>query len=66
MILVWPTDLNSLGYCHRGARAWFARHGLDWSGFVQNGLPVETFEAIDDAMAARLAAFVREGHGRQE
>lgn len=66
MILVWPSDLSSLGYCHRGARKWFARHGLDWADFVQNGLAVEAFEAIDDAMAARLAAFVREQHGRQK
>lgn len=66
MILVWPADLGSLGYCHRGARQWFARHGLDWADFVQNGLAVEAFEAIDDAMAAKLAEFVRKDRGQQE
>lgn len=64
MILIWPADLSSLGYCHRGARAWFARHGLDWADFVRNGIDIDKIEAIDDAMAARLAAFVRARHGQ--
>lgn len=66
MILVWPSDLGSLGYCHRGARAWFARHELDWSDFVQNGVDIEILDSIDDAMAARLTAFVRGQRGQQE
>lgn len=62
-LIVRVDDLAELGYCHRGARRWFARHGLDWARFVQMGLPVETIEATGDAMARRLADHVRAKRG---
>ena len=45
--------------CSRGARAWFERHGLDWSEFLRAGLPVETLEQTGDAMALQVAAAAR-------
>ena len=45
--------------CSRGARAFFERHGLDWSEFLRAGLPVETLEKTGDAMALQVAAFAR-------
>ncbi|MBS0463506.1 MAG: hypothetical protein JSS03_00805 [Proteobacteria bacterium] len=45
--------------CARGARAWFAAHGLDWSAFVRHGLPIERVEAIDDAFAQAVAVAAR-------
>jgi len=48
-----------LGYCARGMRAFFARHGLDWPRFRAEGLPAEQIEATGDAMAARAAELAR-------
>ena len=47
------------GYCGRGARAWFARHGLDWSAFVRCGLPASVLEATGDALALRVVDHAR-------
>lgn len=44
-------DIRALGYCSRGARAWFAQHGLDYLAFVRNGLPAHTLAALGDALA---------------
>jgi len=45
--------------CSRGARAFFDRHGLDWTEFLRAGLPVEVIEQTGDAMALQVAAAVR-------
>ena len=49
-----PNYQGRAGFCGRGARAFFERHGLDWLTFVREGLPAETFLATGDAMARRL------------
>jgi hypothetical protein len=46
--------------CAAGIRTWMDRHGLDLRRFLDEGLPVEQFEALDDAFARRLAAIARE------
>ncbi len=46
--------------CAAGIRTWMDRHGLDLRQFLDEGLPVEEFEALDDAFAQRLAAIARE------
>jgi hypothetical protein len=45
--------------CSRGARDFFAKHGLDWSEFLRSGLPVEALEQTGDAMALQVAATAR-------
>ena len=45
--------------CSRGARAFFGRHGLDWSEFLRAGLPVDVIEQTGDAMALQAAAAAR-------
>lgn len=47
-------------YCARGSRAFFKRHGLEWSDFVRNGIPATDFERIGDAMALRAVDHARE------
>jgi hypothetical protein len=54
-----PAWNGRVGFCARGARAWFAQHGFDWSEFVQAGLPASAFEATGDAMALQLVAHAR-------
>jgi hypothetical protein len=48
-----------LNYCARGMRSFFANHGLDWTTFIDRGLPAETIEATGDAMALRVVELAR-------
>lgn len=52
------------GYCARGARIWFAQHGLDWGAFVRDGLPASVLEATGDALALTLVEHARATDGR--
>jgi hypothetical protein len=49
-----PAWSGDIGFCARGARAWFARHDLDWSDFVVNGIPASVLLATDDALAQQV------------
>lgn len=55
------------GFCHRGARAWCAQHGLDWESIVRaGGVPSSVLAATGDALAAALVDYARSqehGHG---
>lgn len=51
--------IRKCAMCSRGARAFFGRHGLDWSEFLRAGLPVEALEKTGDAMALQVAAAAR-------
>lgn len=59
-----PAWEGRTGYCHKGARLWFARYGMNWEKFVRDGLPADVFEATGDAMAQRLVAWAREEDAR--
>lgn len=52
--------------CTRGARAWFDTNGLDFRDFLDNGLPIETLEALHDALADRVCAAARREHAAKE
>lgn len=41
--------------CSRGARAFFARHELDWQAFLAGGIDTGILRATGDAMAIRVA-----------
>lgn len=56
--------LRQAKLCHNGARQWFAARGWSWADFVQNGRPVEDFEATGCPLAARLAKAAREEDSR--
>jgi hypothetical protein len=45
--------------CAPGIRGWCARYGIDLRDFLDNGMPVEAMESINDAYAQRLAAVAR-------
>lgn len=44
------------GLCHRGARAWCARHGIDWQAFRRDGIEGDVLLAIGDAFAVAIVA----------
>jgi hypothetical protein len=52
------------GFCVDGARAWCARHGIDWRAFKRDGIAIERIEGIDDAFAQAIVKHVRSEHGR--
>lgn len=48
------------GFCHRGARAWCAQHGLDWESIVRaGGVPASVLISTGDALAAALVDHAR-------
>jgi hypothetical protein len=53
-------DLRRVGYCRRGARAWFRARGLDWSRFVTQGIAAEALEATGDALVAPVVRAAQE------
>lgn len=52
-MIIRPEHIRAPGieYCSRGARKWFALHGLDWNRFVTQGIPEEELLATGDALA---------------
>lgn len=59
-VTVLHQHLREIGYCNRGARQFFARHGLDWRAFLAQGLPAESFERTGDAMALKLVKHAKD------
>lgn len=59
VILVHMKHIRAVKMCSRGTRIFFQRHGMDWSKFLKEGLPVEEFEATGDAMAMQVAEVAR-------
>jgi len=59
--------MRELRYCNRGARGFFARHGLDWRAFLAGGIDADRLLATGDAMALKVIEHAKKesGHGRQ-
>lgn len=51
--------------CTRGARAWFAHHGLSYQDFLFNGMPASVIEATGDAMGMQVARIARESAAQE-
>lgn len=60
MTMVLHADIRALGYCNRGSRAFFARHGLDFAQFLKSGIEADRLEQLNDAMAQRAVDYARE------
>jgi hypothetical protein len=60
MTIVTMQHVRKAKMCSRGARAFFARHGLDWAEFRRVGLPASVIEATGDAMAIKVCEVARE------
>lgn len=66
MTMILHRHARELGYCNRGLRAWFDREGLDWAGFLKNGISVDVIRKRCNAMADRAIALAeREAHGQR-
>ncbi len=58
---VTMAHIRAAGLCARGARAWFAQHGLDWSAFIAQGIDAERLEATGDHYARIVCEHARKG-----
>lgn len=47
-------------YCSRGAREFFAKHGLNWVRFLKEGVESERLIQTGDAMAMRAVQHAEE------
>lgn len=67
MATVLHRHMRELGYCNRGARDFFARHGLDWRAFLASGIDADRLTATGDAMALKVVERAKKeaGNGRQ-
>jgi hypothetical protein len=64
-VTVTLEDVRSVGYCSRGAREFCARHEINWSMFIQQGVAFEDVESITDPMFRKVIDAAREReHGR--
>ena len=52
--------VRAVGLCVNGTRTWFARHDLDFRGFLRDGLDAGTLLATGDAMARRVVEHARQ------
>jgi hypothetical protein len=59
--IVLHRHIRELGYCNRGARAFFSRHDLDWAAFLRSGIAAEQLERTGDAMALKAVAHAKGG-----
>lgn len=58
--MITINDVRAAGHCVRGAKDWFERHGLDFRGFIKNGITEEEFLASGDALAKRIVDLKKE------
>ena len=66
-IRVFHRHIRAANICMKGSRAFFRKHDLDWSDFLEHGIPVARLEEIGDPIALRAAeqAIKEELHGRR-
>jgi hypothetical protein len=59
-IMVTVKHIRNANFCSRGARIWFARHGLDFNTFITKGYPVEVIENTGDELGRMVASIARQ------
>lgn len=63
-IIVTIAHVRGAKQCAYGAREWFKHHNLDFRDFLENGMPIEKAEAINDLMARHVVAYARQEYAR--
>ena len=53
---VTHADCEECGFCNHGLRIMAKNNGIDWWGFLQNGIDVEILESWNDENANRAIA----------
>lgn len=60
-VIVTMRHVRAAKMCARGARGWFARHGLDYGRFLREGLPADQLLATGCALAKRVVEVANAG-----
>lgn len=63
-MIVRLEDMHAVDFCNRGARQWFAQHGISWADFVRDGIDSNILIDTGDAMAADVVAAARRREGQ--
>ena len=63
-LTVHMRHVRAASLCSKGARAWFAAHGLSWAEFLARGVPAERLRACNDALADKAVAEAEKEAGR--
>ena len=64
MTIITHRHCRELGYCNRGMRQLCEQLGVDWPGFLKNGIASDELRKAENAMAERAIAHAeREKHG---
>lgn len=58
-VIVRMEHIRAARMCAKGTRQFFRKHDMDWSLFLQEGLPEEDFLRTGDAMARRVVEIAR-------
>jgi hypothetical protein len=58
-MLIRMIHVRQARMCSSGARQFFARHGLDWTRFLKEGIESEELEKTGDAMAREVVRVAR-------
>lgn len=53
-MIITIDHIRAAGMCARQSRVWAARHGIDWTDFLTNGIPEEVLLATGDVLAAQV------------
>lgn len=56
MTVVKKEDCLAIGFCIRGQMRFFRQHGLDFTDYDRNGIPLEKLAGIDDLNMTRAIA----------
>lgn len=58
-VIVRMKHIRQAKLCSDGARGFWARHGLDWTDFLRNGIDGDKLLATGDAQAAKVVEVAR-------
>lgn len=64
MTIITHRHCREVGYCNRGLRQMCDRIGIDWPGFLKNGIAADELRKTGNAMAERVIAHAeKDSHG---
>lgn len=58
-LIITVEHVRDAGMCVRGAKQWFALHGLDFQKFLTHGIPASEVTALGDVFADKVVALAR-------
>lgn len=61
---VYMRHIRAAKICAPGVLTWWTANGLDWRGFVKNGIAGEDLLATGDPVAERVVEIARNEDGR--